>query len=93
MGEQTKAEIFERIRQIGGRPDVEIGDNTPLLGDGSVIDSMKLVELCLTLEDLAEEHGFSFDWTSESAMSKSRSIFRTAGALANEFLRQTPPSA
>ena len=26
---------------------------------------MKLVEVCLALEDLADEHGFEFDWTSE----------------------------
>jgi hypothetical protein len=49
---------------------------------------LTLVELCLSLEDIAAELGFDFDWTSESAMSKSRSMFRTAGALANEFLSQ-----
>ena len=64
---------------------IQVTDNTPLIGDGSVLDSMKLVELCLTLEDFAEEKGFEFDWTSDQAMSRSRSMFRTAGSLASEF--------
>ena len=36
---------------------------------------MKLVELCLALEDKAVDLGFEFDWTSEAAMSRSRSLF------------------
>ncbi len=62
--------------------------DTPLIGGNSVLDSMKLVELCLYLEDQASDMGFEFDWTSETAMSKSRSIFRTIGSLADEFHRQ-----
>ena len=49
---------------------------------------MKLVELCLALEDKATEMGFEFDWTSDVAMSRSRSMFRTAGSLADEFFSQ-----
>jgi acyl carrier protein len=67
---------------------VPILDDTPLLGDGSLLDSMKLVELCLILEDLASEVGFEFDWTSATAMSRSRSMFRNAGSLAAEFMAQ-----
>ena len=50
---------------------------------------MKLVELCLLLEDIADENGFEFDWMSESALSKSRSIFRSVAALAEEFTNQS----
>ena len=53
------------------------------------LDSMKLVELCLTLEDKASDIGFEFDWTSDTAMSKSRSMFRTAGTLIEEFINQS----
>jgi len=67
---------------------IQVTDDTPLIGDGSVLDSMKLVELCLTLEDFAEEKGFEFDWISAQAMSRSRSMFRTAGSLASEFTNQ-----
>ena len=67
---------------------IQVNDNTSLIGDGSVLDSMKLVELCLSLEDFAEEKGFEFDWTSDKAMSRSRSMLRTAGSLASEFTNQ-----
>jgi len=68
---------------------VEIKEDMQLIGGESVLDSMKLVEVCLALEDLADEHGFEFDWTSEAAMSKSRSMFRSVSALAEEFANQS----
>ena len=68
---------------------VEISEEMQLIGGDSLLDSMKLVEVCLALEDLADEHGFEFDWTSESAMSKSRSMFRNVTALAEEFADQS----
>ena len=42
-----------------------------------------------SIEDLADEHGFEFDWTSEATMSKSRSMFRSVAALAEEFASQS----
>lgn len=85
--------VFTAISKLAPEAKDPITDTTPLIGDGSVLDSMRLVELCLSLEDLAGEHGFEFDWTSEAAMSRSRSIFRTAGALADEFVRQSQGAA
>ena len=68
---------------------LEITEEMQLIGGESPLDSMKLVEVCLALEDLADEHGFEFDWTSEAAMSKSRSMFRSVIALAEEFASQS----
>jgi acyl carrier protein len=67
----------------------EIRDDTSLIGTDSLLDSMKLVEVCVALEDFAEENGFDFDWTSENAMSISRSMFRTIITLADEFYYQS----
>ena len=67
----------------------EVTEEMQLIGGESVLDSMKLVEVCLSLEDFADEHGFEFDWTSEAAMSRSRSIFRSVAALAEELSRQS----
>lgn len=67
----------------------EINKDTSLLGNGSILDSMMLVEVCLALEDIADENGFEFDWTTETAMSKSRSMFRSISALAEEFAKQS----
>jgi acyl carrier protein len=80
--------VFCAIEALVNDSSVDVGDDTPLIGDKSLLDSMKLVELCLSLEDKATELGFEFDWTSDTAMSRSRGMFRTAGALAAEFIAQ-----
>jgi len=67
----------------------KITEDMCLIGGESLLDSMKLVEVCLALEDLANENGFEFDWTSEATMSKSRSMFRSVAALAEEFANQS----
>ena len=68
---------------------VEISRDMQLIGEEPLLDSMKLVEVCLFLEDVADDNGFEFDWTSEAAMSKSRSMFRSVSSLAEEFLDQS----
>jgi acyl carrier protein len=83
-----KNEIFFVITELIQDKTQAINDDTPLIGGESLLDSMKLVELCLTLEDKATDLGFEFDWTSDAAMSKSRSMFRTAASLAAEFINQ-----
>lgn len=66
----------------------EFYDDMPLIGSDSNLDSMKLVELCLALEDKATSANFEFDWTSSSIFSKSRSMFKTISTLAEEFAKQ-----
>ena len=86
--EQAKEIVISAINDaLEGQ--VEITEEMQLIGGESLLDSMKLVEVCLTLEDLADEHEFEFDWTSEAAMSKSRSMFRNVAALAEEFASQS----
>jgi hypothetical protein len=84
----VKSEILSAISQLLSDKSLVVNDDTPLIGGESVLDSMKLVELCLTLEDKAADMGFEFDWTSDAAMSRSRSMFRTSGSLADEFCKQ-----
>lgn len=67
----------------------EINDDMNLIGENAILDSMKLVEVCLELEDIADENGFEFDWTSDAAMSKSRSMFRNIASLAEEYSIQS----
>jgi acyl carrier protein len=69
--------------------DEEITDEMQLIGGDSLLDSMELVEVCLALEDLANDNGFEFDWTSDATMSKTRSMFRTVKSLAEEFSTQS----
>jgi len=83
-----KTEVFDAIKALLEDKSQTVTDDTALIGGGSLLTSMKLVELCLALEDKATDLGFEFDWTSDAAMSKSRSMFRTAGSLAAEFIDQ-----
>lgn len=84
----VKKEVFDAIKALLEDKSQVVAEDTPLIGGESRLDSMKLVELCLALEDKAADLGFDFDWTSDVAMSKSRSMFRTAGYLATEFISQ-----
>jgi len=86
--EPVRNEVFSQISRLLENKSLVVTDDMPLIGGESVLDSMKLVELCLALEDKASEIGFEFDWTSDAAMSRSRSMFRTAGSLASEFISQ-----
>ena len=86
--EQAKEIVMSAINDaLEGK--AEIREDMQLIGGESLLDSMKLVEVCLALEDLADEHGFEFDWTSAEAMSKSRSMFRSVASLAEEFANQS----
>ena len=86
MGEVEQV-IIDTIVRIANDAGVTFdgGDKSALLGKEGVVDSMGLVEVCIVLEDLAAEFDFEFDWTSEKAMSTSKSMYRTVQTLANEF--------
>ena len=81
------SEVLVLIKNILGE-DCEIDCESPLIGGGSLLDSMGLVQLCIALEERSRDDGFSFDWTSEKAMSSLNSIFRTPESLAQEYSRQ-----
>ena len=80
-------QIIKEIREILEDESIELGKNTPLIGDDSPLDSMNIVNLCIRLEEISEEQGFNFDWTGET-MSKSKSMFKSIENLANEFSAQ-----
>jgi acyl carrier protein len=86
--DSIKLEIYSEISNLLDDKSLTLTDEMPLIGDKSALDSMKLVELCIALEDKAAEMGFEFDWTSDTAMSRSRGMFRTAKSLASEFIMQ-----
>ncbi|MBB3047301.1 acyl carrier protein [Litorivivens lipolytica] len=86
--DEAKKLVMEVVDQVlEGK--LTVDEDMQLIGDGSVLDSMKLVEVCLALEDRADELGFEFDWTSDAAMSKSRSMFRSISSLSAEFSAQS----
>jgi len=68
--------------------DLQLLDDSPLVGGNSLIDSMSLVQICLALEERSLLDNFHFDWTSEKAMSSLNSIFKSPETLAKEYNRQ-----
>jgi len=68
---------------------VKVTKEMQLIGGNSQLDSMKLVEVCVALEDIADKYEFEFDWTSATTMSRSKSMFRNVNALAKEFAKQS----
>lgn len=87
MDRSTIETIIMKVQAMLG-PGLTVRTGSTLLGDSGLLDSMRLLELCLALEDHAREQGFDFDWTSDTAMSKFRSMFKSPQALAEEFERQ-----
>ena len=81
-------EVLEELQGLVKPDATPLSLETVLIGDRGVLDSMGLVELCLRLEDRAANIGFSFDWTSDSAMSQTRSMFQSVASLQDEFSRQ-----
>ena len=86
--DQAKEIIISAISGVV-KNKIEIKEDTHLIGNDSILDSMLLVEVCLALEDAADEHGFEFDWTSDATMSKSRGMFRSVLELSREFANQS----
>ena len=80
--------VITIVESITKEKNAPVTGNSKLVGNGAVLDSMGLVELCIRLEDLALGEGFQFDWASESAMSRSASIFKNVESLAAELVRQ-----
>ena len=85
---ESKKNIIKVISKVLDKK-LKINEDLKLIGSESPLDSMKLVEVCVALEDLAEEYGFEFVWTSEATMSKSKSMFRSVASLAKEFANQS----
>jgi len=83
----TSEDIIKIIKEVV-EEDIEINDQSQLVGGESSLDSMGLVQLCLVLEERSIEDGFSFDWTSEKALSSLNSIFKSPKTLSLEYNRQ-----
>lgn len=81
-------DIIQVIAKTAEIDSTQLSRETPLLGSKSVIDSIQLVSICIALEDVASAHGFTFDWTSEKALSAKTSMFRTIDSLITEFFHQ-----
>ena len=84
--------LVQEVSAISGAPVGNVSETTPLIGAGTVLNSRGLVELLVALEEFSEEKlHVHFDWTSDSAMSTSRSVYRTIASLA-DYIASISPS-
>ncbi len=83
--------LLQEVSAISGVPTGNLSESTPLIGGGTALNSRGLVELLVALEEFAEEKlHVHFDWTSDSAMSTNRSIYRTVASLADHISTLSP---
>ncbi len=94
-----KVEVLIRDSLVNLREDLKlaaldaVNRETPLLGEGSDLDSMAIVHLIVDLEGRLEET-FQMNWilADERALSRKRSPFRSVGDL-SEFIIETTPES
>jgi len=80
------AKIKSLLVELGDLSEAEINEETALIGPGATIKSRVIVEILLALEEYAEDElDAEFDWTSDSAISIERSVFRAVGPLAKHL--------
>lgn len=83
--------LVQEVSAISGVPASNLSELTPLLGGRTVLNSRGLVELLVALEEFSEDKlHVQFDWTSDSAMSANRSVYRTVGSLADHIASLSP---
>jgi acyl carrier protein len=86
ISEIIQSAIQTQIPLLPEPIDLSQGEATQLFGEGGVLDSMGLVTLVLTIEEMIEdEMGVAITIVSEKAMSARRSPFATIGSLV-EFI-------
>lgn len=79
--------IIKQLAIICKDPKRKFASNTPLVGPTRALKSVELVELLLKMEDYVEEKFNSkFNWSDNSAMSETRSVFRTINSLAEHIV-------
>ncbi len=84
--DEIVAKVKGLLVELGSLSETEITEDTALIGPGATIKSRVIVEILLALEEYAEDElDAEFDWTSDSAISIERSVFRAVGPLAKHL--------
>lgn len=80
----ASAQDVLQMRDGAGAQLPALGEETRLIGQGAILDSLGLVSLIVEVEQrLSDELGIHLILADERAMSQKRSPFRSIGALAD----------
>lgn len=78
--------LRDTIEQLGTTGPVEVAEQTVIVGQGAVLDSVGVVWLIVDIEQRLEiDHAVTVTLASEKAMSQRSSPFRTVGVLADHI--------
>ncbi len=81
------ASLQEVFGQTDAPPPATIDDNTVLVGNDAVVDSLGVVSLIVEVEQRLEaEHQVSVTLANDKAMSQRNSPFRTVGVLTDHVV-------
>jgi len=81
------ASLKEVFEQTGTAPPEAVTEETVLVGDAAVLDSLGVVQLIVEIEQRVEEkHDVSITLANDKAMSARSSPFRTVGVLADHVV-------
>lgn len=83
--------VLESLREVfaqeGNPPPDGLGEETVLVGNDAVLDSLGVVQLIVEVEQRVEQlHGISVTLANDKAMSQRNSPFRTVGVLADHVI-------
>lgn len=88
------ASLKEVFEQTGTAPPAALTDETVLVGDAAVLDSLGVVQLIVEIEQRVEaKHDVSITLANDKAMSARSSPFRTVGVLTDHVVVTTQEAA
>jgi acyl carrier protein len=88
------ASLQEVFVQTGLTPPDEVTEDTVLVGDAAVLDSLGVVQLIVEVEQRVEQnHSISVTLANDKAMSARNSPFRTVGVLTDHVIATAQEAA
>lgn len=82
----VQACLRDTIEQLGSTGPIDIAEDTTIVGQGAVLDSVGVVSLIVDIEQRLEmDHTITVTLASDKAMSQRSSPFRSVGVLADHI--------
>jgi len=81
--------VIDAVKGYLDDENTEINESTVLLGNNAVVDSIGLVNLIVDIESALSDKGLEITLTSEDAMSRRKSPFRSVETLSDYIIELT----
>ena len=87
--EEAVQVVIEAVKGYLDDENTAVNETTILLGNNAVVDSIGLVNLIVDIESILSDKGLELTLTSEDAMSRRKSPFRSVETLADYIVELT----